>query len=103
MFIVDFQLEQRVSEPRGIVLWIGQRARNVPNVDDELDFLRSQQVDELVDGTSRMSDCKKSMRHGTDLLLDLRYFFNFQTQFVAASSSLQEPRGSALYRARSNR
>ena len=47
MLVANSKLGQSFGELRGVVLRIGQRARNASNVDDELNFLGPQQVYEL--------------------------------------------------------
>jgi hypothetical protein len=47
MLVANSERGQSFGELRGVVLGIGQRARNASNVDDELNILRPQQVHEL--------------------------------------------------------
>lgn len=72
MLIADFKLGQSLGELRGIVLGIGSRSRNGPNIDDNLDLLRPQQVRELTDGAGRVSNCKESIRRVPNLPSDYR-------------------------------
>ena len=58
MLIADFKLGQSLGKLRGIVLGVCPRSRNGPNIDDNFDVLRPQQVHELTDGAGRVPNCK---------------------------------------------
>src|SRR3546814_77823 len=53
------RLRQRVE----IILRIGSRAWNGPDIDDHRDFAGAQQVDERLDGTGRVADGEEGKVH----------------------------------------
>ena len=62
--IADFECGQCLGKHVAVVLGVRARSRNGPDINDELNLRWSQQIDEILDRSGRMSNGKERMRHG---------------------------------------
>jgi hypothetical protein len=63
VLIADLELGKGFRELLRIVLWIGPRLGNCAHIYDELDVVRVEQGDKIVERTRRVPDCEERSGH----------------------------------------